>query len=75
MTTMTTITDECPAGGAHTPGWAEDNWGRLHAACDECGATPPPYEDDPIPQSPDNPPPWAHLLRLPDMTNDEDDPF
>lgn len=45
------MSDECPAGGDHTwveltaweagPGPDRGGW-----RCDECGATPPPQEDD-----------------------------
>lgn len=39
--------ERCPAGGAHTWGTAEE-WGtgRIFAACEECGASPPPEVDN-----------------------------
>lgn len=38
--------DECPAGGRHVFGWQEDIAGCQFWACDECGAPPPPNEEE-----------------------------
>lgn len=71
MSTATTITDECPAGGTHTPGWAEDDWGRLHRVCDECGAPAPRFDEPRY----DRPRPLPLPMGLSDMADAEDDPF